>query len=298
MQKVKAGDVINFDGPFAGKAFRVINGGPYEDMLMGYIFTQNTRDSQHALKEVIDTNSCSGMDFIRTSDDTENDEDGTMMLDLPVGSQELIFCVHLSPVCKFNMKSRLIMPKISADEVLAATASRGQTHQIPDSNCTIKLLTTPYNHGALIVNAAGPGAETIEVNLRFVKENFRVCGEADDVCEIIKEVQPGKQEFVMLEKIHENEPGNVKTSFAYAMVEVVDTEAKVVAKMLEMNQPDKIVFKGKPTEVYSYKMTLKDSIYFMWENRCKFGPHADSEPTKPEPAALKRQATHNHRERA
>ena len=62
--------------------------------------------------------------------------------------------------------------------------------------------------------------------------------------------------------------------------------------------PDRVVFKGKPTEVFLHKLTLKDSIWFMWENRCETGPHA-IEPEEVKGAADgEKPRKHRHRERA
>ena len=69
----------------------------------------------------------------------------------------------------------------------------------------------------------------------------------------------------------------------------------------ETNPAERVVFKGKPTEVYLHKLTLKDSIWFMWENKCKTGPHATegSEEVKAsesaQHAALLRKHTHRNR---
>ena len=60
---------------------------------------------------------------------------------------------------------------------------------------------------------------------------------------------------------------------------IIESEEQVIAKILEKastNPPDQIRFKGKPTEVYLHKLTLKDSIWLMWENKTKNGPHAGS----------------------
>ena len=42
----------------------------------------------------------------------------------------------------------------------------------------------------------------------------------------------------------------------------------------ETNYPDALKFKGKPTEVFLHRLTLKDCIWFMWENKCQSAPHA------------------------
>jgi len=60
--------------------------------------------------------------------------------------------------------------------------------------------------------------------------------------------------------------------------------------------PDRLVFKGKPIDVYIYKLILKDSIWFMWENKCKTGPHAEEK--KVAPKKDKEERKHKHRDRA
>ena len=81
----------------------------------------------------------------------------------------------------------------------------------------------------------------------------------------------------------------------------------MIQRNAETNPPERVVFKGKPTEVYLHKLTLKDSIWLMWENKCKTGPHAteasgsNSEEVKASESAQQvamLQRKHTHRNRA
>ena len=62
--------------------------------------------------------------------------------------------------------------------------------------------------------------------------------------------------------------------------------------------PDRVVFKGKPTDVFLHKLTTKDSIWFMWENRCETGPHAIEAEEEKGAADGAKPRKHRHRERA
>ena len=130
---------------------------------------------------------------------------------------------------------------------------------------------------------------------------------ADDVDEVCKVMKPGSQEFIMLEKINQDELATVRTGFRYCQGVGVNNEEQAIAMMLrnaETNPPERVVFKGKPTEVYLHKLTLKDSIWLMWENKCKTGPHAtegsNSEEVKASESAqqVALQRKHTHRNRA
>ena len=45
LKQIKAGEAGTFRGEYEGKAFRVVKALPYQDMLIGYIFTQNGKNS-------------------------------------------------------------------------------------------------------------------------------------------------------------------------------------------------------------------------------------------------------------
>ena len=67
----------------------------------------------------------------------------------------------------------------------------------------------------------------------------------------------------------------------------------------EREGPQQLRFKGIPTEVYLYTLSLKDSIWLMWENKTERGPHApDKEPSEADQSAAAFQRKHNHRDRA
>ena len=53
LKKIKAGTAANFDGEHAGTAFRVMEPRPFEDMLVGYVYTQNSNQAQHPLREIM-----------------------------------------------------------------------------------------------------------------------------------------------------------------------------------------------------------------------------------------------------
>ena len=71
LKNIKDGKASTFADEHAGKAFRVVNARPYQDMLFGYIYTQNSNESQYPLREMINTSHCSGCEFIRTADENE-----------------------------------------------------------------------------------------------------------------------------------------------------------------------------------------------------------------------------------
>ena len=60
----------------------------------------------------------------------------------------------------------------------------------------------------------------------------------------------------------------MRMSFKFCIGSGNLTADQVAAKMLELAdttcKPERLMFKGNPTDVYLYKMTLKDSIWFMW----------------------------------
>ena len=95
---------------------------------------------------------------------------------------------------------------------------------MPDTNCTIKTLNTPHNHSVFIRNGPGSLDETVEVKFKFIKTNYRIKGMSDDVCEIQKVIAPGQQEFILLEKINDEETAQVRTSFAFCKGVAIDSE--------------------------------------------------------------------------
>ena len=82
----------------------------------------------------------------------------------------------------------------------------------------------------------------------------------------------------MLEKIDEAQNATVRVSYKYGLGVEIDGEEEIVKQMKKQVEsgvkPERIVFKKQPTEVYLYKLALKDSIWFMWENKCEEGPPA------------------------
>ena len=63
--------------------------------------------------------------------------------------------------------------------------------EIRGTQCTIRTLKTPHSHGILISNAAVSVDQTIEIYLKFIKENYKVEGMGDDVNEVSRVVKPG-----------------------------------------------------------------------------------------------------------
>ena len=200
-----------------------------------------------------------------------------MHLDLDPGTSDMILIVHKAAMVRLEISGKVAHRKKSYDELLQQTIDEGVSRAIPDTLFTLKTLNTPHHHGVYLTNGDGPLDKTIEVNLKFTKVNYRVVGMADDVEEVRKVLKPGTQEFIMLEKINQEEPASVRTGFCYCLIDCIESEEQVIAKMLknaETTQPDAIQFKGKPTEVYLHKLTLNDSIWLMWQNKCQTGPHA------------------------
>ena len=72
------------------------------------------------------------------------------------------------------------------------------------------------------------------------------------------------------------------------MLELADTTCK----------PERLVFKGKTTDVFQYKMTLKDSIWFMWINKQVEGPHVISKKESSSSAATQPGLVRKHTHRA
>ena len=66
---------------------------------------------------------------------------------------------------------------------------------------------------------------------------------AESVDEVCKVMKPGTQEFIMLEKVDQNQPATVRTSFRYCQGVAIESEEQVIAKILEKaatSPPDKI----------------------------------------------------------
>ena len=98
------------------------------------------------------------------------------------------------------------MRQKSRDEVLKLTIAQGIERQLPDTDCLVKTLNTPHNHGILITNGEGSLDKTVEVHFKFTKVNYRISGEDESVDEVCKVLKPGTQEFIMLEKVDQNQP--------------------------------------------------------------------------------------------
>ena len=87
-------------------------------MLFGYIYTQNSNNSQHPLRAMLNTANCTGCEFIRTADDNEQDGDNIMHLDLDPGTSDMILIVHQKAHVKIDIGSKIIQRQKSRNEVL------------------------------------------------------------------------------------------------------------------------------------------------------------------------------------
>ena len=96
LKKIKAGTAASFEGEHAGTAFRVMEPRPFDNMLVGYVYTQNSNEAQHPLQETMYTGECRNVSFIRTADDTADDDDKSFRLDLDPGTSDLILLVRMS----------------------------------------------------------------------------------------------------------------------------------------------------------------------------------------------------------
>ena len=127
------------------------------------------------------------------------------------------------------------------------TIDEGDARAIPDSDCIVKTLNTPYHHAVHLHNAEGSFNKTVEVYFKFSMVNYKVLGMADNVDEVTVVLKPSSKEFIILEKIEKEEPASVKISYRYCIIEVIETEKQVIAKMLsdaETKYPDALKFKG------------------------------------------------------
>ena len=82
----------------------------------------------------------------------------------------------------------------------------------------------------------------------------------------------------MLEKVSADEAARVRLGLRFSLGTVLDKQDKIIEKMLENAEtkaPEQLKFKGTLTDVYLHKLTLKDSIWFMWENKVETGPRFD-----------------------
>ena len=108
--------------------------------------------------------------------------------------------------------------------MLQETIDEGVARAIPDTDCIVKTLNTTHHHAVHVHNAEGSFNKTVEVIFKFTMVNYRVKGKADNVDEVTIVLKPGSKEFVMLEKIEQEEPASVKMAFRYCIIEVIETE--------------------------------------------------------------------------
>jgi len=134
---------------------------------------------------------------------------------------------------------------------------------------------------------------------RFRKVNYNLDDLAEPTAaEVQVVIPPGEEAFIVLNKVNEESKSKVNVGISYSLGVPVEDEGEILAKMREQQKkvkPDQLVFQGKRTEVFMHKLTLKESVWFMWENLTKLAPHA---PVGQAAASRTTQPKHQHRDRA
>ena len=126
---------------------------PYQELMLGYIYTQNSNASEHKLQEYISWEDCSGLQVVWPKDiqKVEDKDDKTlMMMELEPGDTDLMVFLHIAPVVNLRVKSRVVERKLSPKELRDATDKLGDCKTLPRISCTFKSLRTPHYFGVLL----------------------------------------------------------------------------------------------------------------------------------------------------
>lgn len=81
----------------------------------------------------------------------------------------------------------------------------------------MRAFKSPHSYGLLLANEGGPADKTIQIQVKFNKVNYRIEGEADDLCDLVKVLKPGADIFLRLEKIDEAQDASVRISCRYCV---------------------------------------------------------------------------------
>ena len=225
LQSIKAGQAQSFEGELAGTACRVLKQSPFENLGFGYVYTQNSNQSKHPLKEVLSLDASEGFEVIGTpeNDETWDAETKQLNLHLEPGTSDLLVFVHTAPKVKLNLSSKLETRPLSKQELRAKTKEAGSSRQIQGTDCVMRIFKTPYSCGVLLQNGPADAAAvprmTLQLQLILKKRNYRIEGEQDDLQEAQCVLQPGQEYFLMLEKIDPSEPASVKISTRHSLSE-------------------------------------------------------------------------------
>lgn len=79
----------------------------------------------------------------------------------------------------------------SKKELQNDTSEEGLIKKIPDSDATIKSLTTPYNFSMLVENGA-EASTTVDISFKFTKQNFKLEYEDESVETLSLSLPPGR----------------------------------------------------------------------------------------------------------
>jgi len=154
LNKIKSGKAQGYEGELKGKAFRVLAARPFEDILLGYVYTQNGTNSKVPLSETLNFKNCSGCDIVRTADDVEGWVETKLVLELSLnpGQSDLVVFVHEKPKVTVSVLSRVNAVKMTKGELLGKTKAEGKLKKIAGTNCTVKTFKGPHSFGMLAAN--------------------------------------------------------------------------------------------------------------------------------------------------
>ena len=84
-------------------------------MLLGYVYTMNSRESNQTLCEMISWQDCQGARVIWPNETSQTDQ--PMRLELEPGDTDMIVFLHLDKKVMLRIKSQLILRKLSPAEL-------------------------------------------------------------------------------------------------------------------------------------------------------------------------------------
>ena len=65
--------------------------------------------------------------------------------------------------------------------MIELTKAKGEERKLADTKATVKKCKEPYAFGVLVINPAGPIDQTLEILIKFKKNNYKIEGLQEEV---------------------------------------------------------------------------------------------------------------------
>ena len=98
---------------------------------------------------------------------------------------------------------------------------------MPDSDATIKWLTTPNNYSIYIENGTAKG-RAVDLVFTFTKTNLKMEGKNENESTLNLTVQPGADLFILFEKVNPSQASKIKFNYKYSTAKTLTSEHQVI----------------------------------------------------------------------